>query len=134
MICMDREYPEGARVLSRGGAEIVLVPNCCDLTTDPAVGDVRIAQMRGWAFENVIGIAVANYPRPRCDGHSFAVDAAGKILAMADEGPGLVEAVFNVSEIRRVRQEDAFRWCLNTRSRGQEAANAPRISDVVDDE
>lgn len=45
-ICMDREYPEAARSLSRQGAEIVLVPNCCDLATDRMVGDVRIAQAR----------------------------------------------------------------------------------------
>ena len=77
MICMDREYPEAARSLSRLGAEIVLVPNCSDLATDRAVGDVRIAQARGRAFETAIGIAVANYPAPRCDGHSFAVDAYG---------------------------------------------------------
>jgi predicted amidohydrolase len=31
MICMDREYPESARLLSRAGAEIALVPNCCNL-------------------------------------------------------------------------------------------------------
>jgi len=116
MICMDREYPEAARALSRSVAEIALVPNCCDLATDPAVGDVRIAQMRGRAFENVMGIAVANYPRPRCDGHSFAVDATGKILVMAGEESGLVVATFDLSELRRMREEDAFRWRLDTRS------------------
>ena len=110
MICMDREYPEPARALSRCGGEIVLVPNCCDLATDPDVGDVRIAQMRGRAFENVIGIAVANYPRPRCDGHSFAVDATGKILVLGDEEPGLFVATFDLLELRRLRREDAFRW------------------------
>jgi predicted amidohydrolase len=62
MICMDREYPERARALSRQGAEIALVPNCCDLATDRVCGDVRIAQMRGRAFETVMGIGVANYP------------------------------------------------------------------------
>jgi predicted amidohydrolase len=34
MICMDREYPEAARSLASKGAEIALVPNCCDLATD----------------------------------------------------------------------------------------------------
>ena len=68
MICMDREYPEAARSLSRAGAEIALVPNCCPLVADDVVGDVRIAQMRGRAFETAIVIAVANYPAPRCDG------------------------------------------------------------------
>ena len=116
MICMDREYPEPARALSRSGAEIALVPNCCDLATDLAVGDVRIAQMRGRAFENVMGIAVANYPRPRCDGHSLAVDATGNILVMAGEESGLVVATFDLSELRRMREVDAFRWRPDTHS------------------
>ena len=110
MICMDREYPEAARVLSRQGAEIVLVPNCSDLATDPTVGDVRIAQARGRAFEAVIGIAVANYPAPRCDGHSFAVDPSGRIIAMADTSPGLVLATFDLVAIRKARHDEHFSW------------------------
>jgi deaminated glutathione amidase len=110
MICMDREYAEAARSLSRQGAEVVLVPNCCDLAADPACGDVRIAQARGRAFETVVGIAVANYPAPRCDGHSFAVDASGRIIAMADAAPGLVLASFDLAAIRKTRREERFRW------------------------
>jgi len=112
MVCMDREYPEGARSLSRAGAELALVPNCCDLASDPTVGDVRIAQARGRAFEMVMGIAVANYPAPRSDGHSFAVDALGKVIALADDSPCLAIANFDLALIRRVRVEDHFRWRL----------------------
>jgi deaminated glutathione amidase len=110
MICMDREYPEAARSLSRQGAELVLVPNCCDLAADPACGDVRIAQARGRAFETVIGMAVANYPAPRCDGHSFAVGPFGHMVAMADEAPGLLVATFDLAAIRKARHEERFRW------------------------
>jgi deaminated glutathione amidase len=110
LICMDREYPEAARALSRQGAEILLVPNCCDLATDRAVGDVRIAQARGRAFETVAGIAVANYPAPRCDGHSFAVDACGRIIVIADATPRLVLARFDLAAIREARREERFRW------------------------
>jgi deaminated glutathione amidase len=110
MICMDREYPEAARSLSRQGAEIALVPNCCDLAADRACGDVRIAQMRGRAFETVMGIAAANYPIPRCDGHSFAVDPSGAIIVMADQAPGLYMATFDLATIRHARIQDRFRW------------------------
>jgi deaminated glutathione amidase len=110
MICMDRECPESARALSRQGAEIALVPNCCDLAGDRACGDVRIAQTRGRAFETVMGIAVANYPVPRCDGHSFAVDTSGAIIAMADHSPGLAIAAFDLAAIRKARIADRFRW------------------------
>jgi predicted amidohydrolase len=64
MICMDREYPEAVCSLSRQGAEIVLVPKCCDLASDRAVDDVRIVQARGRAFETVIGIASPIILRP----------------------------------------------------------------------
>ena len=110
MICMDREYREPARSLSRQGAEIALVPNCCELGENPGCGDVRIAQMRGRAFETVMGIAVANYPIPRCDGHSFAVDPSGAIIAMGDCSPQLCIAAFNLAAIRQARIEERFRW------------------------
>lgn len=112
MICMDREFSEAARSLSRAGAEIALVPNCCTLATDRSQTDVRVAQMRGRAFETVMGIAVANYPAPRADGHSFAVDPNGKIISLADESSGLKIATFDLDLIRRIRNEDRFRWCL----------------------
>jgi len=66
--------------------------------------------MHGPAFETAIGIAVANYPAPRCDGHSFAVDSTGAIIAMADDSPGLTMAAFDLSLIRKARTEDHFRW------------------------
>ena len=111
MICMDREFPEAARSLSRAGAELALVPNCCTLATDKNQSDVRIAQARGRAFEMVMGIAVANYPPPHADGHSFAVDPNGTMIATADDSPGLTIAAFDLDLIRRVRNEDRFRWC-----------------------
>jgi predicted amidohydrolase len=111
MICMDREYPEAARSLSCQGAEIALVPNCCALAMGHDIAcDVRIAQMRGRAFEMVMGIAVANYPAPKCDGHSFAVDPTGAVIVMADDSSGLVTASFDLSLIRKLRTEDHFRW------------------------
>jgi deaminated glutathione amidase len=109
MICMDREYAKAARALSRQGAEIALVPNCCDLAADRSVGDVRIAQVRGRAFETVMGIAVANHPAPRCDGHSFAVDPCGHIIVTADASSGLVLATFDLAAIRRTRDDERFR-------------------------
>lgn len=110
MICMDREYADGAAALSAQGAEIALVPNCCDLATDPDVGDVRLAQIRGRAFEAVMGIAVANYPAPQCDGHSLAVDAVGRVIAVAGTGPAIVPAAVDIAAIRKTRDADWFRW------------------------
>jgi predicted amidohydrolase len=71
---------------------------------------ITIRAARGRVFETVIGIAVANYPVPRCDGHSFAVDASGRIIAMADAGAALVRATFDLAAIGEARREQRFRW------------------------
>lgn len=70
MICYDREFPESARILMLMGAEIVLVPNACPMEIN------RLSQLRGRAYENMIGIATCNYPqgKPDCNGHSSAFD------------------------------------------------------------
>ncbi len=56
MICADREFPEAATELMLNGAELIAVPNAC--TWD----DIRTAGLKTRAFENLVGIAMANYP------------------------------------------------------------------------
>jgi len=67
MICFDREFPESARALMLNGAEIILVPNACEMEIN------RISQLRARAYENMTGIALANYPRPAQNVHNFAM-------------------------------------------------------------
>lgn len=67
MICFDREFPESARVLALQGAEVVLVPNSCNLD------EPRIAQFKSRAFENKFAMAMANYPSPKHNGSSIVV-------------------------------------------------------------
>lgn len=67
MICFDREFPESARSLMLNGAEIILVPNACEMEIN------RISQLRARAYENMTGIALANYPRPQQNAHNFAM-------------------------------------------------------------
>ena len=68
MICYDREFPESARILMLEGAEVIFVPNACDLTED------RIGQFRSRAFEHMTAVAMANYPSPQYNGRSCAFD------------------------------------------------------------
>jgi predicted amidohydrolase len=68
MICADREFPESARELMLGGAELILVPNAC-----PMAGE-RTYQLRSRAFENMTAIATVNYSAPDQDGHSSLFD------------------------------------------------------------
>jgi predicted amidohydrolase len=68
MICFDALFPEAARVLMLEGAEVVLVPNSSDY--EPW----RIGVLQTRAIENMIAIAMANYPGPETEGHSCAFD------------------------------------------------------------
>jgi predicted amidohydrolase len=114
MICFDREFPESARALMLAGAEVIVVPNSCVLDGE------RIGQFRARAFENMVGVAMANYAtpdRPRhgpgdANGHSVAFsgvcyDRHGVPLdhklveAGADEG--IFVARFDLDPLRAYR-------------------------------
>ena len=62
MICMDREFSESARILMPKGAELILTPNACPLEAH------RLGQFRARAFENMVGLAMANYAAPQYNG------------------------------------------------------------------
>ena len=112
MICYDREFPESARILMLKGAEIVLVPNACPMEIN------RISQLRGRAYENMIGIATVNYPagQPDCNGHSTAFDGVvykpglhgsrDTLILEAPEAEGIYLADFSMEEIRDYRSRE----------------------------
>ena len=115
MICYDREFPESARILMLKGAEIVLCPNACPMEIN------RLTQLRARAYENMLGIATANYAfgQPDCNGHSSAYDgiAYGEIrpgsvesrdttVVEAGEAEGVYLACFPIDKIRRYRKTD----------------------------
>jgi len=104
MICFDREFPESARLLMLKGAEVVLTPNACELQDDAdGIGDIRLAQFRSRAFENAIGVAVANYAAPQLDGRSVAFDVDGATLVQAGPDEGVFVATFDLERIRQWR-------------------------------
>ncbi len=112
MICYDREFPESARILMLKGAEIVLVPNACPMEIN------RISQLRGRAYENMMGIATVNYPagKPDCNGHSTAFDGVAyrpdvpgsrdTLILEAGEREGIYLADFPLDEMRAYRQRE----------------------------
>ena len=119
MICADREFPESARVLMLGGAELILTPNACGLDAD------RLGQFRARAYENMVGVAMANYAAPDpavdtshlgpldvCNGHSVAFsgvtfdreeNALDHKLVEAGEGEELPIATFDLDALRAYR-------------------------------
>lgn len=97
MICFDREHPEAARILMINGAEILLVPNASSL------GDLAIDQFKIRAWENCVGVAMANYPAPKNNGRSVAFDAKGRQLVIAREREGIHIAQFDLGALREER-------------------------------
>lgn len=118
MICYDREFPEAARVLMLKGAEIVLVPNWCQMNQN------RLGQLRARAFENMVGVAMANYAADGRGGgpdgqpgHSAAfdpviVDEEGRsrdpLIVEAGEDEGVYLATFDLDSLRRWRETETW--------------------------
>jgi predicted amidohydrolase len=112
MICYDREFPESARALMLGGAEIILVPNACTLDQN------RLAQFQSRAFENMVGVAMANYPAPQQNGHSIAfdgiahgyIDGPGRDMKVveAGEAEGIYLAPFDLEALRAYRERESW--------------------------
>ena len=112
MICYDREFPESARILMLKGAEILLVPNACPMEIN------RISQLRGRAYENMVGIATVNYPDTQedCNGHSTAFDGIAyrpdepgsrdTLILEADGAEGIFVADFPIDEMRAYRRRE----------------------------
>ena len=112
MICFDREFPESARILMLKGAEIILVPNACPMEIN------RLTQLRARAYENMVGIATANYPhgQPDCNGHSSAFDGMAyrpgdsvsrdTLIIEAGENEGIYMASFPMDELRDYRSRE----------------------------
>ena len=112
MICYDREFPESARILMLKGAELILTPNACPMEIN------RLSQLRGRAYENMMGIATCNYPqgKPDCNGHSSAFDGVAYLpgeegsrdmcILEADGEEGLWLAEFDLELLRSYRRQE----------------------------
>jgi predicted amidohydrolase len=111
MIRYDREFPESARALRLGGAEIILVANACDMEMH------RLRQVRVRAWENLVGVALANYAAPRCNGHSVAFDpiafdrhgaSRDTLVIEAGEQEGIGIADFDLDALRDTRRRETL--------------------------
>lgn len=111
MICYDREQPESARILMLEGAEIILTPNACELESN------RIGQFKARAYENMLGMAMANYAAPQKNGHSVAFHGMafgenGKsrdtLVIEAGEAEGVYLAPFDLTSLREYRRHEVW--------------------------
>jgi N-carbamoylputrescine amidase len=116
MTCFDREFPEAARVLMLNGAELILTPNACDLDDRRSgVGDIRLAQFRARAFENLVAVAMANYAAPQNDGRSVAFYPDGVQIVQGNSEEGIVMAEVDLARVRAWRRQEE----------GRDAARSP---------
>lgn len=109
MICYDREYPESARILMLKGAELILVPNdCCSMAP-------RLCALQTRAYENMVGIAMANPPGNNagcsCAYSPIPWDENGECLPMeifvADAGSeGIFLAEYDLNRLRTYRKQE----------------------------
>jgi predicted amidohydrolase len=126
MICADREFPEAASQLMQNGAELIVVPNAC--TWD----DIQSAGLKTRAFENLVGIAMVNYPAPLNNGNSQAYTCVawrnGKsidtLIAKAGEGEETLLATFDMDDIREFRTTES--WRMDYR-RARAMASRPQL-------
>jgi N-carbamoylputrescine amidase len=110
MICYDREFPESARILMLKGAEIVLVPNACEMELN------RLCQLRTRAIENMFGVALTNYAAPQENGHSVAFDGISfvgersrdMLILEAGEQEGTYLAPFDLDKLRDYRSREGW--------------------------
>ena len=115
MICADREFPESARELMLGGAELILVPNAC-----PMAGE-RTNQLRSRSFENMTAIATVNYAAPDQDGHSSVFDGMvfekngqpngqprDQLIIEAGDGENTYLATVNLDALREYRGRETM--------------------------
>jgi N-carbamoylputrescine amidase len=110
MICYDREFPESARILMLKGAEIILTPNACEMEAN------RLGQFRARAYENLVGVALANYAAPTQNGHSAAYSPIAfrkghtndTLIIEAGEAEGIYLATFDLDALRDYRQKETW--------------------------
>ncbi len=109
MICYDREFPEVSRLLMLEGAELILTPNACNLESN------RIAQFQTRAFENMLAVAMTNYPKPKLNGMSVAFDGMRKkgeeydptMIKLGDEEK-IAVIELDIEALRKYREFDIW--------------------------
>jgi nitrilase len=105
-ICYDLRFPELYRELASRGANIITVPAAFTYTTGEAHWEVLL---RARAIENECFIVAANQggqhsPSRKTWGHSCIISPWGEVLAMQEQGEGVVLANLDLNELKRLRR------------------------------
>ena len=105
-ICYDLRFGELYRLLSLAGAKVIFVPACFAMQTGRAHWAVLL---RARAIENGVYIVACNQIGEKHNmtayGHSMVIDPWGRIIAQAEDKPGVLMAEIDLSEIEKVRAQ-----------------------------
>lgn len=114
MTCYDLRFPEHARALVDGGAELFVVPAAW------VAGDHKLDHWRtlvtARAIENTVHVAAAAQCGERYVGHTMAVDPLGRIVGEAESEPTIVRATLDAEDVARARAANPS--LANRRMRG----------------
>lgn len=103
-ICYDIRFPELYRLLAIRGAQVLLAPSNF---TYPTGRDHWEIILRARAIENGCFLVAADQagekPQYRAYGNSMVIDPWGRVLARADEGPGIIYAEIDLDRVAEVR-------------------------------
>jgi nitrilase len=104
-VCYDLRFPELYRAL--GTVDLILVPAAFTATTGRAHWEILL---RARAIENLCYVLASaqggRHENGRATfGHSMLVDPWGKVMAMQDEGPGVVVGAVDTQLIAQMRTD-----------------------------
>jgi predicted amidohydrolase len=102
MTCYDLRFPELARRLVDGGAEVILVPAAW--VAGPRKVDHWTTLLRARAIENTAYVVGVGQPGPRYTGHSMVVGPLGDVLVEAGDGPDVLHADLDPAAVAEARR------------------------------
>ena len=106
-VCYDVRFPELYRALCKPPCDLICVPSSFTYTTGSAHWELLL---RARAVENQAYVLApaqggTHENGRRTWGHSMVVDPWGEVLAVRDEGEGIVIAELDVDRLRDVRTQ-----------------------------
>ncbi len=104
MTCYDLRFPELARALSAGGAEVLVVPAAW--VAGPGKVDHWQTLLRARAIENICWVVAAAQPGPRYCGHSMVIAPDGTVVARAEDGEAWLVADLDLDAVGEARRRN----------------------------